>query len=79
MFSLFHETNICFEKSNEAKSHYLLNEPQDELVNKFLWAQINTPLKSDWVHLIIKDLKTLEIRLTLMKRVIKKGIQNHSK
>ena len=43
--------------------HYLLNETQDELVNKFLWAQINTPLKSDWVHLIIKDLKTLEIRL----------------
>ena len=25
--------------------HYLLNETQDELVNKFLWAQINTPLK----------------------------------
>ena len=44
--------------------HYLLNESENSLVNKFLKTQMEKPSKNDWINFVIKDLELLEISLS---------------
>ena len=44
--------------------HYLLNESETSLVNKFLKTQIEKPSKNDWINFVMKDLELLEISLS---------------
>ena len=44
--------------------HYLLNEDDDSMINKFLMSQTRSPCKNDWTKTIEKDLNFLEIYLS---------------
>ena len=45
--------------------HYMLNENEDSMLNKFLICQINQPSRGDWIHQTLKDLKEFEINISL--------------
>ena len=44
---------------------YMLNEDEDSLLRSFLEAQLDTPVKGDWVTMVTEDMKELEISLTM--------------
>ena len=44
--------------------NYLLNEDVNSLVYKFLKAQLTKNLPGDWVNLVDKDIKELDISLS---------------
>ena len=37
--------------------HYLLLKPREEMISRFLWAQIRNPIKGDWICTVRSDLK----------------------
>ena len=43
--------------------HYLLNESENSLVNKFLKTHMEKRSKNDWINFVMKDLELLEISL----------------
>ena len=45
--------------------HYILNESQESMINKFLKTQLKTQKPKDWTTQVIKDLKELKIKLYL--------------
>ena len=44
--------------------HYLLNEDEKSLINRFLKIQMENPSKQDWIHSVEKDLEFLDIFLS---------------
>ena len=40
---------------------YILNENDETLIKKFFMAQLNNPVKGDWVSRVKKDLEELEL------------------
>ena len=42
---------------------YILNENDDTLINQFFMAQLNNPVKDDWVSRVKQDLHDLELNL----------------
>ena len=57
--------------------HYVLNEDSKSLIYKFLQAQINDPVKNDWIHTVKEDLEELEIGLDFetIKELSKKSFK----
>ena len=45
--------------------HYILNESQESMINKFLKTQLKTQKPKDWTTQVLKDLKELKIELNL--------------
>ena len=43
---------------------YILNEEDDTLLNRFFIAQLNHPLKGDWVSQVKSDMNELDIDYT---------------
>ena len=55
--------------------HYILNEPTDSMIHKFLTVQLKSRNKKDWVTTVLKDLEELEIRLNFEEiRSMKKAV-----
>ena len=44
--------------------HYLLNESEKSLLNKFIKKQMEEPSKNDWIESIESDLEVLDISLS---------------
>ena len=44
---------------------YLLNQDEDSLLGEFFEAQCNSPTKGDWVSVLKRDIKDLELNMTL--------------
>ena len=44
---------------------YILNEEEHTLIKQFFNAQINNPVKNDWVSTVQKDLQDLDIKMNL--------------
>ena len=44
--------------------HYILNEKDESLINKFLKTQMKNPSKNDWIDSVVNDLELLDIPLT---------------
>ena len=42
---------------------YILNEEEDSLIRRFLEAQLDSPVKGDWVNTVREDLEELKIDL----------------
>ena len=45
--------------------HYILNEDDDSLLRSFFTAQLESPVKGDWVMRVTEDMKELGIDLTM--------------
>ena len=64
--------------------HYILNESQESMINKFLKTQLKTQKPKDWTTQVLKDLKEFQIELNLeelkdikkskLKRILKKAV-----
>ena len=44
---------------------YLLLKPRSERISKFLWVQIRSPVKGDWILTVYSDLKDFGISIEL--------------
>ena len=54
---------------------YILNEEDDTLLNRFFIAQLNHPLKGDWVSQVKSDMNELDIDYTFdSKKMFQKCI-----
>ena len=64
--------------------HYILNEPIDSMIHKFLIIQLKSRNKKDWVTTVLKDLEELEIGLnfgeirrmkkSMFQRIVKESV-----
>ena len=45
--------------------HYILNEDNKSMINRFFKSQLENKTKKDWVNTILNDLKSLDIDLSL--------------
>ena len=45
--------------------HYILNEDEDSLLRRFFTAQLESPVRGDWVRMITEDMKDLGIDMTM--------------
>ena len=65
--------------------HYLLNRNENDVLSKFLTAQIENPKKNDWYIDVEKDLKDFNINISLQeltkmsKGSLKRLVQRKSK
>ena len=58
--------------------HYILNEKQDSMLNRFLMTQINNRKKRDWIDQVFQDLNELNLGDNLNKiKMEKKGNLKH--
>ena len=67
---------------------YLLNEEEDALIRRFLQAQIDSPIKGDWILTVRENLAHLDINMTLeevcatsknaFKNIVKEALQKKS-
>ena len=60
---------------------YILSRPEDELIQRFFQAQINSPVRNDWINTVKEDLKELEIVWSFeeIKGASKKAFSDHVK
>ena len=68
--------------------HYILQEPNTSLMNKFLQIQLQTPAKKDWGSLVLKYIKDLNINHSIdeiekmskytFKKIVKEQIKKHA-
>ena len=67
---------------------YLLNEEEDALIRRFLQAQIDSPIKGDWILTVRENLAHLDIDMSLeaicattknaFKNIVKEALQKKS-
>ena len=67
---------------------YLLNEEEDALIRRFLQAQIDSPIKGDWILTVRENLAHLDINMSLeeicatsknaFKVIVKEALQKKS-
>ena len=60
---------------------WVLQEPEDSLVYRFLQIMIKKPLVGDWINLVKQDLKDFEVNLTFdeIKRISKQEFKDKIK
>ena len=65
--------------------HYILQQNTDSLISKFLYLQLESPVKGDWASSCLTDLKELEINKSfeeiklLTRKEFSKTLKNHIK